>query len=298
MQYRGLRPHVHVKRCIGSGLVLVVLMNILAPELARATTLNCDESLVNGAVRCVVDESRMRTRSGPDDGAGQWPPDGWRLVEYPVYSTDEEGEPCLRRVQRYIAPGEPLPVGETAPWFEFNHPSVPPDDFTWADCPPRAQDRPPDTDVVIERFSTELRRTLPAPRLAVAPGGYALTGLPAYLETGDRQLTISDRITLVTPGWEIEVDFNAEGRYTVDWGDHVGQRGPYEVAGTGYPEGVVRHAYQFKGEYDVLVVDDWDVDVSVPGLPPMRLGYEIGYPPLRMRVEELRAVRVATRASH
>ena len=282
---------------------------------AYATTMECDEHLAAGAVRCVVGESWIAVRDAPngaggrgpadgsdggDDGdssgtsgdASTWPPDGWQYIHYPTYGTDEDGDPCLRWISRYLAPGDPYPAHEVAPWFEFNHPSVPPDDFTWEDCTTRPEDEPPELGDVVEALAAEIRRELPAPELAVAPDGYALTGLPAYLETGTRELTFDDSLPVSVPGWELIADVSASGRYTVDWGDHVGPAGPFTINGQPYPDGEVRHAYRDKGVYDVTVVDRWDVVVGVDGLPPLDLVFDVGYPAIEVTVEEMRAIPV------
>jgi hypothetical protein len=98
------------------------------------------------------------------------------------------------------------------------------------------------------RFGREV--DLPDPKPAIAPG-WAITGMPAYLETrGVRQRTY----TSDTPFGPLELV--ATGRYYVDWGDGTAT-GPHDAEGEPWPDGKITHTYIHVGTYDVVVTQRW-----------------------------------------
>jgi len=101
----------------------------------------------------------------------------------------------------------------------------------------------------------------PAPKPRIAPG-WAITGLPAYLESGGRRAQDFPFDTVLGP-LRISAAFS---HLTVDWGDGSGpQRYPAGDLGGPYPDGGIRWVYTDVGVVDVTVVQHWTVTWSVGG---------------------------------
>lgn len=99
---------------------------------------------------------------------------------------------------------------------------------------------------------------LPRPRPSIPPG-YALTGMPAYLVTGDDHVLTydADHSVQVGPFW-FELGITATGRTIVDWGDGSEPVVAHEP-GRPYPDGRVHHTYRDRGRVEVTTTDDWTV---------------------------------------
>ncbi len=98
---------------------------------------------------------------------------------------------------------------------------------------------------------------LAAPKPYIAPG-YALTGLPGYLETG---APIAQQFSAPTPLGALSI--NTHGTFLVDWGD--GQTGVYTTPGGPWPTGTITHTWDTVGTYDVSVTEDWTATWSLGG---------------------------------
>ncbi len=101
----------------------------------------------------------------------------------------------------------------------------------------------------------------PAPEPWIAPGR-AITGLPAYLESGGRRAQDFPFDTVLGP-LRISAAFS---HLTVDWGDGSGPR-RYADGDLGgpYPDGGISWVYTDVGVVDVTVVQHWTVTWSVGG---------------------------------
>jgi len=101
----------------------------------------------------------------------------------------------------------------------------------------------------------------PAPEPRIAPG-WAITGLPAYLESGGRRAQDFPFDTVLGP-LRISAAFS---HLTVDWGDGSGpQRYATGDLGGPHPDGGIRWIYTDVGVVDVTVVQHWTVTWSVGG---------------------------------
>jgi hypothetical protein len=97
----------------------------------------------------------------------------------------------------------------------------------------------------------------------VIPPGFALTGMPAYLVTGDQHaLYHEDELSVHVGPFTFTVQVVAEGTTTVDWGDGS-EPVTYSVPGRAYPDGEVMHIYTDKGEVSVVVTDSWEITFNV-----------------------------------
>ena len=123
---------------------------------------------------------------------------------------------------------------------------------------PRAPVPPPLTPTeVVERTLVNVR--LPSPKPNVDPG-YAVTGMKAYLETGNEKTHEFDAIDTVLGPLRI----TATSTYTVDWGDGA-TTGPYSSTGGKYPDGTITHVYQDSGLVDIVVTQNWTAKWRLAG---------------------------------
>lgn len=100
---------------------------------------------------------------------------------------------------------------------------------------------------------------LPRPELAIAPG-FALAGLETYLDTGGAHglLYLQNEPIVVGP-FAFDVEIEATGETTVDWGDGSPPV-TYTVPGQPYPDGEIRHTYRDAATVTVTVTDRWQID--------------------------------------
>ncbi len=102
---------------------------------------------------------------------------------------------------------------------------------------------------------------LPRPRPSVPPG-HALTGLPAYLDTGDaHELTYQQTETVEVGAVSFRVEISASAESTVDWGDGSPPV-TYDRPGRPHPDGEVHHTYRERGEVTITVTDRWTIDFT------------------------------------
>ena len=96
---------------------------------------------------------------------------------------------------------------------------------------------------------------LPAPNPRIAPG-YAITGKPAYLETGAN--LNPPVVSQPTPFGPLQVVMVAQ--YFVHWGDETDPNtfsGPFAVEGAPWPSGALIHTWTNVGTYTVVVQMRW-----------------------------------------
>jgi len=266
----------------------------MAPRPALAApTASCSPAGADGTIRCVVGERTVRLVRGDGAGGGSWPPDGWQLIRYPLLDF-VDGDACVRWIRRYLAPDERDPTNDREDQFDADVATLGEGALPIDDCPAAPWQEPPDLDRVVERFLAEIVTRLPAPVLALAPAGQAITGLAAYLETGDRRLELEEQVDLDLPSGMLTAVARADGYYTVDWGDGTAPAGPFAEPGRAYPDGTVKHVYDVTGLLEIVVSDVWEFSLVVPGLPPLPLTVGLDHGPLPVMVEQYRALRVAS----
>jgi hypothetical protein len=106
---------------------------------------------------------------------------------------------------------------------------------------------------------TLVNATLPSPKPNIDPG-YAITGMRAYLEAGDRRTHRFDTIPTVLGPLQI----TATSSYTVDWGDGT-VTGPHHTTGGKYPDGTITHVYQDTGVVEITVSQRWTARWTLAG---------------------------------
>lgn len=124
--------------------------------------------------------------------------------------------------------------------------------------PGRAPAPPPiSASEVVERTIVNVR--LPEPKPNIDPG-YAVTGMKAYLETGNNPTHRFAPIdTVLGP-----LTITATSTYTVNWGDQT-VTGPHSSSGGKYPDGAITHVYQHARTVDVSVTQNWTARWSLAG---------------------------------
>jgi hypothetical protein len=125
---------------------------------------------------------------------------------------------------------------------------------------------------------------LPVPSPHIAPGS-AITGLPAYLETGGVLARDFARDTPLGP-----IAIGAHGQFFVDWGDGT-HDGPFDVAGAAWPSGTITHTYTRTGAYDVVVTERWTATWQLAGHGGPLGGLQTVGRISRFPVTEVQAVR-------
>jgi hypothetical protein len=110
---------------------------------------------------------------------------------------------------------------------------------------------------IVERTIVNVR--LPSPDPNIDPG-YAITGMKAYLETGNSTRHTFDAIpTVLGP-----LSITATSTYTVDWGDGT-TTGPHSSNGGKYPNGSITHVYRDAETLDITVTQNWSAQWSLAG---------------------------------
>lgn len=116
---------------------------------------------------------------------------------------------------------------------------------------------PPPSAVAASYWSAHGQELLAVPKPYIAPG-YALTGLPGYLETG---VPVAQQFSGSTPLGSLSIA--AHGTFVVDWGD--GQTATFTTPGGPWPTGTVTHTWDNVGSYHVSVTEDWTATWSLGG---------------------------------
>lgn len=136
---------------------------------------------------------------------------------------------------------------------------------------------------IVEQTIVNVR--LPQPQPNVDPG-YAVTGLKAYLETGNRTSHTFDPIDTVLGPLRI----SATSSYTVNWGDGS-VTGPYDTNGGKYPDGTITHVYQDAETVDITVTQNWTAQWSLAGQSGTIGGLQSSGELPGFEVREVQAVR-------
>lgn len=117
-------------------------------------------------------------------------------------------------------------------------------------APPKPKVVSPGT-VAATYWAQDGANQLPSPHPYIAPG-YALAGLPGYLEVrAPLSTTLTDSTRLGT------LAIHATASVFVNWGDGGSNDGPYHSAGAPYPNGTITHYWDYDGTYDIVVYEDW-----------------------------------------
>ena len=138
---------------------------------------------------------------------------------------------------------------------------------------------------------------LPRPQLSIPPG-YALTGMRAYLVTGDDHALTYDADHSVAVGpFLFELHITATGSTLVDWGDGSDPVVADEP-GRPYPDGRVHHTYRDRGRVTVTATDEWAITFTATEPSGATLTETIGatltdVALVDFPVQTYRAVRVA-----
>jgi hypothetical protein len=182
---------------------------------------------------------------GVEDGGGPaWqPPAGWVRVGVLRADPNPWGI-CL--TQQWVPPGsEPqYPAGTFDPLK--NYPA----------CTPAAGS-PARSPAQLAALAWQ-QVSLPTPDPRIAPGR-AIVGKYVFLETrGQHHFTHRE----ATPLGVLRID--GVGRYDVEWGDGD-TTGPHGVEGRAWPEGEIKHEYQWAGTYDVIVTERWTATWQLGG---------------------------------
>jgi hypothetical protein len=254
-----------------------------------------------GVLRTVVEAETEEERAS-NEGALEHQPQG-TPVSYRVGGFDEDGDPCLgwgttwvedpadvtreaaeqnRQLDRWLQDQDLQQVeftgvteGVIDPHFFrriVQTEDVPDCEGSGGGLDPRA---------VRETIIHEL--PLPDPRIAP---GWALTGLPSYLEVGapdtyDETIT-GDRLP-------IPVTVSGSAEYRVDWGD--GTVTSHASSGGPHPEGDITHVYADSDEGTVVTVTPvWSVTWSAGGMS-VPLTLELTPETVELPVREMQAVR-------
>jgi hypothetical protein len=126
----------------------------------------------------------------------------------------------------------------------------------------QAAELPAVTTPEMEAASFFRRIELPVPQPHVAPGRL-LVGLESFLETSAP--TSQTYGTVDTPFGPLTL--TATARIHVDWDDPhddvAGEHGPYDAEPGPYPDGGIRHVYQYDGWYRIAVRYVWTATWSI-----------------------------------
>ena len=111
---------------------------------------------------------------------------------------------------------------------------------------------PPASPLAAAEYAWRRDVPLPVPKPNIDPG-YAVTGKPAYMETGST--TQFGPVQVTELGYDITI--TAVGTFEVRWGDGS-VTGPGETsAGGKWPNGDVTHVFDVAGAYQVQVIETW-----------------------------------------
>jgi hypothetical protein len=221
---------------------------------------NIDGTCIVGAgargANTITVGSGVAGTSGGTSGSGT----GIRYIPYTRLTTGPDGQPCVTTgyAREGVTPTDDLSSAAGAhpggggfnAYFDFSpcsqHPRAP------------GSPTPAETRAMVAARHWEGPVSPPRPRPYIAPGR-ALTGKPAYLETGNRTSFTYQADTEFGP-----LTINASGSYTVVWGDGT-TTGPFSFEGISWPTGRITHEYQDVGTYNVVVIERWTATWSLDG---------------------------------
>lgn len=283
---------------LGAAVIGTALLVVVPAVPAGAQAYSCTHDPVTDQVVCEVREDGGSSRGEPGDGAGSgrdggevhitWPPPGMVVVEYPLLRRLPGGGACVGTGVRVIEArfAGPIERGrqarfehDLARYLEEGNPPPPP-------CPSAAT---PDPEELRAAVAAVVAHQLPRPVATIAPG-WAITGLPAYLETGRALSFSTGPITVPLSSGPASVVLEGAATYDVDWGDGRTDRGLTDPGGP-WPHGAVTHTYLDRAQVEVQVTDRWRITFRVAGLAEQQLTLEITGEPLELEVIEVRALR-------
>jgi hypothetical protein len=275
--------------------------------------LSATKDLLSSARHCV--QARGRTSTGIRTEAQRtWPPGvssqsevrRERRTSYRVGGTDADGNPCLGWGSRRITDDDEEALvqrdqnQQLDDWYRDNdlmdvdvedhgdgHPGLidgryevirNPQDVDDCVFPPR----------FVESLNATIQHVLPVANPYIAPG-YAVTGLPAYLEVG---APVSYDTSISVMG--ISVRVWGEADYLVEW--ESSRTVLYERDNGGpYPHGNIRHTYAtVANPQTIQVTGMWTVNWSARGQTVSGIPLQVGPVTYELPVEQWQAVRTTT----
>jgi hypothetical protein len=271
---------------------------LVAPALAVTTPAHAQPDCPPGQAE-YDEQGNLRTcfRSGGDGGGDEssddqprridWtPPPGYVLSEWSTGSSEEDGTPCIRRHRQWEHEDEAAARirGRSLAFFHWyeNHTM---DGSVVEHC----EDQPPDEGLPAEMVLETIEAQLPLPEPQIAPG-WALTGMPAYLEVG-APATFSATVDGAT--LPVTVEFDATATYRVEWGDgHVSE---HASSGGPWPEGDIVHTYADAVGRTVVVTPIWSVTATGAGQTFTFPEVALVSSELELPVREMQSVRTTGR---
>jgi hypothetical protein len=272
-------------------LLVVGVLTVAAPAVADPCPNGTARYNDRGAFAFCVEDGDGDGSSGGDDtgtqpiGGGWTPPDDWMLSVWRSGATEEDGTPCIQRHSQWMHEDDHAAhIGMRNygffRWYEMQ---------TWdGDTVDYCEDQPDDAGLPAEMVLEVIETNLPLPDPDIRPG-WALTGMPAYLEVGAPAVHST---VLSGDALPVSIEFEATATYRVDWGDgHVSE---HASSGGPWPEGDIVHTYADAIDRTVVVTPVWSVTASGAGqtftFPEVELvGSELALP-----IREMQSVRTAS----
>jgi hypothetical protein len=235
-------------------------------------------------VLCSESEADGVPEGSTEQVGERWtPPDDWVLSEWYSGGTEEDGTPCIEHHRQWMHEDDHADQLYTRNysffrWYEIQ---------TWdGDTVEPCEDQPDDPGVPPQLVLEVVESRLPLPEPQVQPG-WALTGMPSYLEVG-APATFSDEVS----GGQLPVTFTFEGTatYRVDWGDgHVSE---HASSGGPYPDGDIVYTYADAVDRTVVVTPIWSVTARGAGQTFEFPDVELVSSEVELPVRELQSVRI------
>jgi hypothetical protein len=271
---------------VASATVAAALVTAPVPAMACE-----EEATVRGTVRICPEDERPGEGGGTEGDTrpvgGDWsPPEGWVLSGWRSPGSEEDGTPCIRRQAEWMSPEDhEARIGPRNYTFFRWYETHTWDGDTLGDCGDQPEDQGLPPQMVLEAIETQL----PFPEPNIQPG-WALTGMPAYLEIG-APATFADTVDGdVLP---VTIEFEATATYRVQWGDgHVSE---HASAGGPWPEGDIVHTYADAVDRTVVVTPVWSVTASGAGQTFTFPEVELVSSEFELPVREMQSVRTTGR---
>jgi hypothetical protein len=214
------------------------------------------------------------------------PPEGWVLSDWRTGSSEDDGTPCIRRHREWMPQEDHearigLRNANFFRWYER---------LTWdGDTVDDCEDQPEDPGLPPQLVLEVIETRLPFPEPNIEPG-WALTGMPAYLEVG-APATFTD--TVDGDALPVTIEFEATATYRVDWGD--GHASEHASAGGPWPEGDIVHTYADAVDRTVVVTPVWSVTASGAGQTFTFPEVELVSSEFELPIREMQSVRTTGR---
>ena len=262
--------------------------------LSSATAHACEQGHARDGRVAVCPGDEMPGEEPVDHVPGEdWtPPDDWTLAEWQAPGS-QDGQPCIEHHAQWMHEDD-VTAHLNARGIEFFrwHEGLPyevtdgnNDEHPFGACEAQPEDAGLPPQMVVEAIQT----WLPLPEPVLDPG-WALTGLPSYLEIG-AEATFED--VVLADELPVEVVFDAWATYRVDWGD--GTVTEHQSPGGAYPDGDITHTYTDAIDRTVTVTPVWNVSAQAPGQTFEFDGIELVASSVDLPVRELQSVRTSSR---